>query len=63
MSESAPLLNWPELQEIQRLGEERARLQQRISTLKPHAAKKLELRGALKVLTEQQLRLETKVRR
>lgn len=62
MTAAAPLLDWPVQKEIERIAADRAALIDRIAALRPHEAKKLELRGRLMALTEMQLRLEATLR-
>ena len=58
MAKGAPLLSWKENAEIERLATERLRLSERIAALPLRSHLRIELTGALKNLTEKQLKME-----
>ncbi|MGO4558303.1 hypothetical protein [Mesorhizobium sp. 2RAF21] len=58
-----PLLVWNEQSEIDRLQGQRLELCERISVLRPHSHKRLELEFRLRMVTARQLELQAAIER
>lgn len=58
---SGSLFDWPELRQLAEMERQRAALLARIQTLRPRSFKCIELRARLRELTEQELRLHTRL--
>lgn len=61
--EILPLLVWTEQAEIDRLQGERDELQRRIALLQPHSHRRVELEARLRLVTVNQLKIQTAIRR
>lgn len=57
IQEGAPLLDWPERHEVERLEAKRRDLMDRINALPRNAHRRVELEARLRTLTVQQLQL------
>lgn len=56
--QDAPLFDWPERHEIERLEDQRQQLHGRIMALRPHSHYRIELEARLRELTRRQLDLQ-----